>query len=46
MISYRHDTRAWLNAAKAHALSSGYASLRAGARRMDNACMALEDLWI
>src|ERR1700688_411938 len=37
MISYRHDTRAWLNAAQDHALGSGYVSPRAGARRMDDA---------
>src|ERR1035438_3380541 len=47
MISYRHDTRAWLNAAEEHALGSGYISPRAGAGRFEmTPCMALEDLWI
>jgi len=47
MISYRHDTRAWLNAAEDHALGSGYVSPRGGAWTFEmTPCMALEDLWI
>ena len=46
MISYRHDTGAWLNAADDHALGS--AGEPPPLERDDEMtpCMALEDLWI
>jgi hypothetical protein len=44
MISYRHDTGAWLNADRT---ARGWPRQRAHrARRGDDAVRALEDLWI
>src|SRR5260370_941610 len=46
MISYRHDTGAWLNAAEDHALGSGRSARAPGRDAEMTPCMALEDLWI
>jgi len=46
MISYRHDTGAWLNAAEDHVPGAGRVGSGAGGEAIDNAVMALEDLWI
>jgi len=48
MISYRHDTGAWLNAEQGSPYVPGHVCLRVGAGRDErqNAFMALEDLWI
>jgi hypothetical protein len=46
MISYRHDTGAWLHAGDDHALGSGKVSPRAWRDAEMTPCMALEDLWI
>ena len=46
MISYRHDTGAWLNAADDHALGSASDLWRLVRDDEITPCMALEDLWI
>ena len=46
MISYRHDTGAWLNAAGDHALGSASEPPRLVRDDEMTPCMALEDLWI
>jgi hypothetical protein len=46
MISYRHDTGAWLNAADDHALGSASEPPRLARDDEITPFTALEDLWI
>jgi hypothetical protein len=48
MISYRHNTGAWLNAEQGALCAPVYVCPRVGAGRDErqDAFMALEDLWI